>query len=177
MRTNLATTITTHATEHGTSARRVFLEALEACLAEARLRGRRPGVYLVATSRTRVLERELGPEERSALLARVQGRLARCAGEEATVAPLRAETFGLLVPHLRNGLEARETASRILGTLGHPLRVCVGIAVFPGDGRAPSELLCRAAWALAQARRAARPTYRFYLRAFATSVASSAPLL
>jgi predicted signal transduction protein with EAL and GGDEF domain len=178
MKAKLATTMTTpRPLEQVARARRQFLEALDASLVEARMRGRRPGVYLVSADRVPMLERELGPEERTALLARVPGRLARCAGEQAMVALLRADTFGLLVPHLRNGLEARETASRILGHIGHPLRPAVGIAVFPCDGRSPNELLCRAAWALAQARRAARPTYSFYLRAFATSAASSSPLL
>ena len=161
----------------GAGARSRFLDTLDSRTREAKACGQRFGVYLVGLDRAPQLERDLRPDERPLLLTRAGERLERCADGDSTVALLRADTFGLLVPHLRNGLQAREAAVRILGALGHPMRASIGISVYPWDGRCASELLCCAAWALARARRHARATYCFYLRAFATSAASSSPLL
>lgn len=163
--------------DHATGARGRFLDALHSRTREAKACGQRFGVYLVGLDRAPQLERDLRPDERALLLARARERLELCAESDSTLAFLRADTFGLLVPHLRNGLQAREAAVRILGALGHPMRASIGISVYPWDGHCASELLCCAAWALARARRHARATYCFYLRALATSAASSSPLL
>ena len=157
--------------------RRRFLAAIEAVVPEARAYGRRFGVYLITVGLARELDASITPEERQGLVARTHLRLAHCVEPDCTIAQLRPDTFGLLLPRIRNGLWARETAARILGTLGYPMRASIGIAVFPCDGRQASELLGCAAWALAVARRRGPATYRFYLRALATSAASSSPLL
>lgn len=158
-------------------ARREFLERVDGNLREARGCGQRLAVFLVGVDRRRGLHATLEGEAGPSLRTRASERLAGCVEEGAFAARLHEDTFGLVKPRLRNGLQARETAIRILGSLGSPYRTSIGIAVFPGDGLRASELLCCAAWALSHARRARRPTYCFYFRAFATSAASSSPLL
>src|SRR5436190_1823100 len=77
-------------------------------------------------------------------------------------ARLREDVFGVVLPRLRHGLQAREAAGRIIGALGFPLRARIGIALYPLDARTSTALLRCAAEALAHARRHDRPTYRFY---------------
>jgi GGDEF domain-containing protein len=158
---------------------RDFLEMVGACIAGAEAHGQRVALLLVGIDVSQPLRGWIEPEARPTLAERAAGRLVRCVEEEkgGAVAPLRADTFGVLLPRLRSGLQARDAANRILGALACPLRPSIGIAIYPCDGPdAPSLLRC-AATALARARHGERPTYRFYLRAFATSAASSSPLL
>ena len=157
-----------------------FPEMVDAYIAGAQVLGQRVALLLVGIDCAGPRSAWIDPDARPTLEARASLRLARCVEHEekaAAVVPLRARTFGVLLPHLRNGLQAREAANRILWALGTPFRPSIGIAIYPCDGRdAPALLRCAAA-ALASASRARRPTYRFYLRDFATSAASSPPLL
>jgi predicted signal transduction protein with EAL and GGDEF domain len=157
-----------------------FFQSIDACIAGAQAGGQRVALLLVGIDVTQTLCGWIEPEARPALAERAARRLARCVEEEAkggAVAPLRADTFGVLLPRLRSGLQARDAANRILGTLACPFRPNIGIAIYPCDGPdAPALLRCAAA-ALARARHGHRPTYRFYLRGFATSAASPSALL
>src|SRR5687767_7159398 len=157
-----------------------FLEMVDAYIAGGEARGQRVAQLLVGIDVPQTLRGWIEPDAQPALAERAAGRLARCVEEDekgGAVAPLRADTFGVLLPRLRSGLQAREAANRILGTLACPFRPSIGIAIYPCDGRDAPALLRCAATALARARRGERPTYRFYLRAFATSAASASPLL
>jgi GGDEF domain-containing protein len=157
-----------------------FPGMVDAYIAGAQARGQRMALLLVGIG---VADRRRGwlePDAQPTLAERAARRLSRCVEEEekaGAVVPLRADTFGVLLPRLRSGLQAREAANRILYTLACPFRASIGIAIYPYDGRDAPELLRCAAAALANARRGERPTYRFYLRALATSAASSSPLL
>ena len=155
-----------------------FLEMVDAYIAGAEARGQRVALLLVGIGVPPPLRGWIEPDAHPTLPERAAKRLARCVEEEeegGAVAPLRTGTFGVLLPRLRSGLQAREAANRILGTLACPFRPNIGIAIYPCDGRDAPALLRRAATALALARRGERPTYRFYMRAFASS-SSSPPL-
>jgi len=159
----------------GALARSRFLARLGGLIAESRESQHRLALFLVGVERPRIDPGEVDSIGES-VLARVGERLASCVSE-GNVARLQSETFGMLLPCLRSGLQAREVATRVVGTLGLPFRPRVGIAIFPCDGDTSTALLARASAALERARREDRPTYCFYLRAFATSAASSSPLL
>jgi two-component system CheB/CheR fusion protein len=160
----------------GTLARCRFLARLGELIAESRESQHRLALFLVGVDRRRIEPGGDDPSSEGALLARAGERLASCVGE-ANTARLQPKTFGMLLPSLRSGLQAREVATRVVGTLGLPFRPRVGIAIFPSDGDDTVALLVRASTALERARREDRPTYCFYLPAFATSAASSPPLL
>ena len=163
--------------DRGALARSRFLARIDTCISEAGAAGHRLALFLVGLDRPGQRLGSLEPEAEAALRARAEARLAGCAAQDGAAARLRDDIFGLLLPRMRSGLQAREAATRILCTLGFPYRARIGIAVFPGDGRNAAALIGCAATALARARREARPTYCFYLRAFATSTASSSPVL
>jgi predicted signal transduction protein with EAL and GGDEF domain len=161
-------------------ATREFLAKVDACIAGSEGAAQRAAILLVATGIPEPRQRWMGPDSQPPLLERALRRLSQCVQDEegeGTVLPLRADTFGVVLPKLRNGLQAREAAHRILGALACPFRTSIGIALYPADGCDAPTLLRRAAAALADARRGAGPTYCFYLRDLATSAASSSPLL
>jgi len=154
---------------------RPFLERVEASVRESQANGRRFAILLAGFDRPRILGAWLEPGADASLRQRAAERLARLVESGGASGWLRGDTFGLLLPRMHSGLHARETASRVLATLG-PLRASVGIAIYPGDGEDAGGVIGCAAAALARARCEKRPTYWFY-RAFATSAASSSPLL
>ena len=152
---------------------RPFLEHVEASVRESQANGRRFAVLLAGFDRPRGLGAWLEPGADASLRQRAGERLARLVEAGGASGWLHGDTFGLLLPRLHSGLRARETANRVLAAMG-PLRASVGIAIYPGDGRDAHGVIGCAAAALARARCEKRPTYRF---AFATSAASSSPLL
>jgi len=154
---------------------RPFLERVEASVRESQANGRRFAILLAGFDRPRGLGAWLEPGADARLRQRAGERLAQLVEVGGASGWLHADTFGLLLPRMRSGLHARETAYRVLGAFG-PLRTSVGIAIFPGDGRDACGVIGCAAAALSRARCENRPTYWFY-RAFATSAASSSPLL
>jgi len=158
---------------------RGFVASIEASLAGAETRAHRTAVLLVGIDGPRRLQGWLEPAAIETLGHRAGCRISSCVQEEdgGTVVLLRADAFGVVLPRLRSGLQARAAANRILATLAGPFGPRIGIAIAPCDGRHALVLVRCAATALARARQGDRPTYRFYLRAFATSAASSSPLL
>lgn len=155
---------------------RPFLERLEASVSESQATGRRFALLLAGFDRPRGLGAWLEPGADASLRQRAGERLARLVGAGGAMGWLHGDTFGLLLPRMHSGLQARETANRVLVALG-PLRASVGIAIYPGDGRDACGVIGCAEAALARARCEKRPTYCFYFGAFATSAASSSPLL
>lgn len=156
--------------------RRGFLERLERSVADARCGGHRVGIFLVGIDRPSGVLGSLEPGAAGSLVERVAERLGRCTGDDERAARLRDDEFAILMPRLRNGSQAREAASRMLGMLRFPFQASVGIAMFPTDGAQAAALIGCAAAALAHARRAGRHSYSFYLPLFAaTSAASSSP--
>ena len=144
--------------------RRPFLELVEASIHESHASGRRLAVFLAALDRTCGLRGYLEPDAEASLRRRAAERLAGLVETGGAAGWMHADTFGLLLPRLQSGLQARGTASRILGAFG-PLRASVGIAVYPGDCGDALALVGCASKALARARCEGRPTYCFYLHA------------
>lgn len=147
-----------------------FLERVEASVRESQANGRRFAVLLAGFDRPRGLGAWLEPDADASLRQRAGERLARLVESGGASGWLQADTFGLLLPRMRSGLHARETAYRILGAFG-PLRASVGIAIYPGDGRDACAVIGCAAAALARARCEGRPTYCFYLSGLAAPMA------
>ena len=156
--------------------RRRFLERVGVTLEQARCGGYRVALFLVGIDRPGNDMGSLEPSAVVSLASRVGERLARSAGEGAESARLAHDRFALLMPRMRSGAQVREAAARMLGTMRYPFRASIGIALFPTDAVRPAALIACAAAALANARRAGRHSYSFYLPFLAaTSAASSSP--
>ncbi|MBN9669181.1 EAL domain-containing protein [Labrenzia aggregata] len=106
-----------------------------------------------------------------ALLRSFAERLMEVIGDEGLAARLGGDEFAVVSPVFKEKSEASGFARRLLTRIGEHFefgdrRIAIGsgigIAVYPHDGHAVSELLRRADIALYRAKSAGRSTYRFF---------------
>jgi diguanylate cyclase (GGDEF)-like protein len=104
------------------------------------------------------------------LLKMVAERLRPLVHESDTVARMGGDEFAI-VQIVTDPTDATTLAQRIIGAMGEPFDIdghqtsigaSVGIAVGPGDGLTPEELLRNADLALYRAKRDGRSTFRFF---------------
>jgi diguanylate cyclase (GGDEF)-like protein len=104
------------------------------------------------------------------LLKMVADRLRRLVRESDTVARMGGDEFAI-VQVAANPTDATTLAQRVIGAMSEPFDIdghqtsigaSVGIAVGPGDGLTPEELLRNADLALYRAKRDGRGTFRFF---------------
>ncbi|PVB63019.1 EAL domain-containing protein [Labrenzia sp. 011] len=105
------------------------------------------------------------------LLSSFADRLAQTVGAEGIVARLGGDEFAIVSPVFREKSEAAGFARRILKRIGDrfdfedrqiSIGACIGIALYPQDGHAITELLRRADIALYRAKSSGRSAYRFF---------------
>jgi diguanylate cyclase (GGDEF)-like protein/PAS domain S-box-containing protein len=105
------------------------------------------------------------------LMRAVAGRLRRCVQAGDTVARLGGDEFALIHTAIRNPQDCIPLLNKIYDSIRAPYElsghhvvadVSIGIAVAPGDGIAPDELLKNADLALYGAKAEGRGTYRFF---------------
>lgn len=141
--------------------RQLFVERLERALAHARRNDEPVGVLYVDLDRFKDVNDTFGHSAGDRLLQETARRLEDCCREEDTVARLAGDEFAILLAHLDSPESVLAAASRVLDALsgtwaigGQQLRgsASVGVAVFPEDGRTPSELVSAADAAMYQAK-------------------------
>jgi diguanylate cyclase (GGDEF)-like protein/PAS domain S-box-containing protein len=112
----------------------------------------------------------LGHHGGDKLLKIVASRLRLLVGETDTVARMGGDEFAI-VQVAADPTDATALAQRIIGAIGEPfdidghhavIGVSIGIAVGPGDGLSPEELLRNADLALYRAKGDGRGTFRFF---------------
>lgn len=105
------------------------------------------------------------------LLRGFADRLSELVGTEGIVARLGGDEFAIVSPEFENDSEAASFARRLLTRIGDrfefgeraiSIGTGIGIALYPRDGHAITELLRRADIALYRAKSAGRSTYRFF---------------
>ena len=145
----------------GLANRALFRERLGRALAAARRRGGPVAVLCLDLDRFKPVNDTLGHPVGDALLRAVAARLLACVREGDTAARLGGDEFAVLQagagqPEAAGALARRlvEALSAPYEVLGHQVVVgaSVGVALAPGDGRDPDELLKRADMALYRAK-------------------------
>ncbi|GAB4543365.1 MAG: hypothetical protein Tsb0019_42300 [Roseibium sp.] len=105
------------------------------------------------------------------LLRSFADRLAETVGNDGIVARLGGDEFAIVSPVFKDKMEATGFARRLLTRIGEPFELGarqillgsgIGIALYPNDGHAITELLRRADIALYRAKTSGRSTYRFF---------------
>ncbi|WP_299811210.1 EAL domain-containing protein [uncultured Roseibium sp.] len=105
------------------------------------------------------------------LLTSFASRLTQIVGKDGIVARLGGDEFAIVSPVFSNKSEAAGFARRVLTHISTPFELgdrqisigaCLGIALYPHDGHAITELLRRADIALYRAKSSGRSTYRFF---------------
>lgn len=153
--------------------RLLLLDRLKESLKEAGDRKYTAVLYL-DLDRFKTINDTLGHPVGDALLKAVASRLWNCVKSRDTVARLGGDEFAIIQSRINNRNEASNLASRICGAINAPFDldghvivadVSIGIAVAPGDGNEPNELLKNADLALHRAKAAGRGTFRFFEKA------------
>jgi diguanylate cyclase (GGDEF)-like protein/PAS domain S-box-containing protein len=150
---------------------RVLLaERLEQALVRAGKAGA-VAVLCIDLDRFKDVNDALGHTIGDMLLKKVADRLRKCVGETDAVARMGGDEFAILQSAPGQPVEATELATRIVEALGAPFIVeehqivvgaSLGIALSPGDGTEPEQLLKNADIALHRAKSEGRGTYRFF---------------
>src|SRR5690606_29606666 len=105
------------------------------------------------------------------LLRAIAGRLRRCAQMSDTVARLGGDEFALIHMAIRHPQDCIPLLNNIYEAVRAPYElgghhvvadVSIGVAIAPGDGTEPDELLKNADLALYGAKAEGRGTYRFF---------------
>jgi diguanylate cyclase (GGDEF)-like protein len=113
----------------------------------------------------------LGHQIGDELLKTVAARLRGCVRELDTVARVGGDEFAIIHAGIDQPIEAAMLARRICEAVRQPcdlhghiaiVDTCIGIALAPGDGTDPTELLKNADMALYRAKADGRATYRFF---------------
>lgn len=148
----------------------LFCDRLKQAFAGTRQSDHPFAVLMLDLDRFKDVNDRLGHSGGDALLKVVGERLRRCVRESDTVARLGGDEFAVLESVHEPGPEAAALAKRILEAMTAPFDIngriasigtSIGIAVAPGDGADPDELLRNADCALSKAKNEGRGTYRF----------------
>lgn len=113
----------------------------------------------------------LGHEVGDHLLLEVARRLGEAMPSDGVLGRFGGDEFIVILPDINDLGEGRAVAEALLGQFrrsfiladrGFLLTASVGIAVYPGDGETPQELLCHADTAMYRAKKDGRDSYRYF---------------
>lgn len=154
--------------------RNLLLHRLLQLLETARQSHQHVAMLFVDLDRFNDVNDSLGHEAGDELLRIVAQRICDAVRHSDVVARIAADEFAVVLPALLDSGDAAEAAQKILTRLHEPILLqgqelvvtgSIGIAVFPGDGTDPEELVRNAAAAMARIKRERRNDYCFYTRA------------
>ena len=123
--------------------------------------GRNVGVMILNLDNFKDVNDTLGHDAGDKLLQRTAELLRGCAREGDTVARIGGDEFGVIMPGIKNADDALQLASRLVRAVGAPFRLgvqdvqqaaCVGLTLYPQDGRDADVLIKNADLALSRAK-------------------------
>jgi diguanylate cyclase (GGDEF)-like protein len=133
--------------------------------------GKSLAVLCLDLDRFKDINDTLGHPVGDALLKAVGERLVACAGDGDTVARLGGDEFSIVQLATEQPVAATALATRVIESIGEPFDLgghqvtvgtSIGIAVSPGDGTDPDQLLKNADLALDRAKAEGRGIHRFF---------------
>ena len=148
----------------------LFQERLSEALVDVH-RGKRLAVLYLDLDHFKGVNDTLGHLIGDELLKVVAGRLRQCLRDTDTVARFGGDEFAIIQAAAENPRDTAALAARICQELSAPYEltghavmvdVSIGIAIAPGDGTEPVELIKNADMALYGAKADGRGTYRFF---------------
>ncbi len=151
--------------------RQLLQDRLLHALAQGKRRNTLTAILYIDLDRFKDINDAYGHDAGDVVLGHTAERLARCVREADTVARMGGDEFVIVLPELTKKEEASEVASRVLATLAQPvvmedrshvLGASIGIAMHPGDGAYPDEILRKADRAMYETKKAGGMGYRFF---------------
>lgn len=150
--------------------RTLFRDRLEQATALA-ARGAVMAVHYLDVDGFKPVNDRLGHKAGDELLVAISERLLGTIRKHDTVARLGGDEFAIVQTGIREATDAVSLANRVLGAITAPFQVAgsdvsigisIGIAVAPGDGLEPEELLRKADAAMYSSKASGRSRYSFY---------------
>jgi diguanylate cyclase (GGDEF)-like protein/PAS domain S-box-containing protein len=151
--------------------RRLFQDRLRLELAHAAGSGHQAALLYVDLDNFKVVNESLGHAVGDALLVKMAERFKSCLGEGDTLSRIGGDVFVALLSHIHSAEETILIARDLLKTLSKPqvldgreivITASIGIALFPGDGDTPGDLIRNAGSAGYHAKERGRNTYQFF---------------
>ncbi|MEX1154032.1 putative bifunctional diguanylate cyclase/phosphodiesterase [Parvibaculum sp.] len=145
----------------GLGNRGFFKTQLVEAIAGAERRGGFVGVMILNLGNFKDINDTLGHDSGDLVLQRTADILKGCQREGDVVARIGGDEFGIVLNGVRSADEALELASRLVRAVGAPFRLgaqelqqasCVGMTLFPQDGRDAEVLMKNADLALSRAK-------------------------
>jgi diguanylate cyclase (GGDEF)-like protein len=157
--------------------RRLLCDRLQLDLARHAQNGQAGALLLMDIDRFQRINNSFGHDTGNRLIRGVATRINDLLGGRYTIARIEGDRFAIVLTELGDASpaaanRARQWAENLRRVLAMPLdvdareiqlSVSIGIALFPGDGDTPDDLLRAAESALTQAKEAGRDCTRFYL--------------
>lgn len=152
--------------------RGLAIDRLQAALIQARRQSWKVGVIVLNLDRFKGVNDSLGHRVGDQILVMAAHRIQECCREGDTAARIAGDEFLIVLPHLNSGLDAENLASRITAAFATPFvidddeifsTVSMGIAIFPGDGEEPQNLLRNADAAMSRSKELGRNTFHFFM--------------
>lgn len=145
----------------GIGNRTFFKKRLAEEISKSERHGHMVGVMVLNLDDFKNVNDTLGPDAGDRVLQRTADILKCCAREGDIVARMGGDEFGIIMPGIKTADDAMQLASRLVRAVGAPFRLgstelqqasCVGITLFPQDGRDDDVLLRTADLALSRAK-------------------------
>ncbi len=149
----------------------LFQDRLAHAIDRANRYGHQVALLLLDLDGFKTVNDSLGHPVGDELLVRVAERLHHCIRVEDTVARLGGDEFALILDNVAHGSDAIQVVRKVLSSIEQPFQLdstsalistSIGIAVYPADGKTPTELVRNADAAMYGAKEAGRNTYQFY---------------
>ena len=154
----------------GLPTERVFEDRLDQAVRQARRYGGVAGLVVLELDHFDFVHRTLDPRRGERLLREAANRLQRALRRSDTLALVRDNCFGIVLPDLADGDAAVPVVEKLLAWVAHPfedgslrveLSASAGVALAPSDGRRTETLRERAECALQRARAAGGSRFAF----------------
>ncbi|AXL50333.1 hypothetical protein DSC91_002481 [Paraburkholderia caffeinilytica] len=164
----------------GLANRAQFNECISQELQQAGQEGYRVGVLMMDLDRFKTINDTLGHAAGDQLLCEVARRIEAGVRATDTVARLGGDEFIIVSPRVRDAVELRGLADRVLSAVAAPVQLdgrtlvvqaSIGIAVYPDHGDGTEQLVRYADGALYRAKEAGRNNVQFYTRDITDSAA------
>jgi diguanylate cyclase (GGDEF)-like protein len=129
------------------------------------------GLLLIDLDHFKPVNDTLGHDAGDAMLCELAKRVTGVVRRVDTVARLGGDEFAVVLMDVTSGEDAERVATKVLAAICRPLTIqgnlvpmsgSIGVAVFPGDGENPTELLRSADQAMYESKKLARGGARRY---------------
>ncbi|WP_428605507.1 diguanylate cyclase domain-containing protein [Sedimenticola sp.] len=151
--------------------RSLFHDRLSQCLLKAKRNQESFALLFVDLDRFKYINDTFGHEAGDQLLIEAAGRLTACVRSSDTVARMGGDEFNIILTGVEGAEAVAQVADKILAQMRQPFIVAgseqqisasVGIACYPMDGTAETELLRNADLAMYRAKQDGRNGYQFF---------------